>query len=149
MREIRVVGEDGDLLDAADVRRPVGIEITFTLLRDDVPVFPKIKVLDREGNTAFNALDTSDFWEDASVGDYVSTVWIPGNFLNEGLYGVEVALCSLGMIGSQKLVHQANAPDTVAFHVHDPGEGDSAKGRFGGNIRGAVRPLLEWSSRPR
>ena len=49
LREVRVIGQDGDLLDAADVRRPVGIEISFTLLRDDVPVFPKIKVRDREG----------------------------------------------------------------------------------------------------
>jgi lipopolysaccharide transport system ATP-binding protein len=149
LREVRVVDETGDLLDAADVRRPVGIEISFTLLRDEVPVFPKIKVVDREGTTAFNAMDTSGYWEGVPPGDYVSTVWIPGNFLNEGLYSVEVALCSIGMIGSTKLVHQAQVPDTVAFHVHDPGEGDSAKGRFGGSIRGAVRPLLDWSSRPR
>jgi lipopolysaccharide transport system ATP-binding protein len=149
LREVRVVDEHGDLLDAADVRRPVGIEISFTLLRDDVPVFPKIKVVDREGTTAFNALDTSDYWQGVPTGDYLSTVWIPGNFLNEGLYSVEVALCSIGMVGSTKLVHQVQVPDTVAFHVHDPGEGDSAKGRFGGSIRGAVRPLLDWSSRPK
>jgi len=146
LRELRVVDEDGNLADAVDIRRPVGIEIGFTLLRDDVPVFPKIKLVDREGETAFNALDTSDFWDGAPAGDYTSTVWIPGNFLNEGLYTLDVALCTLGVGGAQKLVHQANAADALAFHVHDVGDGDSSKGRFTGHLRGAVRPLLEWTN---
>ncbi len=147
LRAVRVVGEDGELVDSADVRRPVGIEITFELLRDDVPVFPKIKVVDREGDTAFNAMDTSDGWEHAGVGRYVSTVWIPGNLLNEGLYAVDVSLCTIGAVGSQKLVHQAAVPDAVSFHVHDPAEGDSSKGRFAGHLKGAVRPLLDWQTK--
>ena len=147
-RGIRVVDEDGQLADAVDVRRAVGVEIAFTLLRDDVPVFPKIKVVDGKGDTAFNAMDTSDTWNDASRGDYVTTAWIPGNFLNEGLYSVEVSLCAIGATGSPKLVHHGVVPDAVSFHVHDPGEGDSSKGRFTGQLRGAVRPRLDWSSHP-
>jgi homopolymeric O-antigen transport system ATP-binding protein len=146
LREVRIVSEDGELTEAVDVRRPVGVEVRFTLLRDDVAVFPKIKVIDREGDTAFNAMDTGSAWHDPVAGDYVSTAWVPGNLLNEGLYTVEVAVCSLGMVGSQKLVHQATAPDSVSFHVSDPGEGDSSKGDFAGNLRGAVRPLLEWTT---
>ena len=146
LREVRVVDEDGHLLDAADIRRPVGIEIGFTILRDDVPIFPKIKVVDHKGDTAFNAMDTSAEWDNAPVGDYTSTAWIPGNFLNEGLYSVEVALCTLGAGGSQKLVHHGIAPEAVSFHVHDPALGDSSKGRFAGQLRGAVRPQLNWST---
>ena len=76
----------------------------------------------------------------------MTTAWIPGNFLNEGLYTIEPAISSLGALGSNKLVHQARAPEAVAFHVHDPGEGDTSKGHFAGQFRGAVRPLLEWTS---
>jgi lipopolysaccharide transport system ATP-binding protein len=147
LREIKVVGEDGSMVDSVDVRRPVGIEIAFTLLRDDVPVFPKIKLVDREGDVAFNAMDTSADWEHAAPGDYTTTAWIPGNFLNEGMYSVEVALCTLGAVTATKLNQQATAPDAVSFHVHDPSEGDSSKGRFSGQLRGAVRPRLDWSSR--
>ena len=39
------------------------------------------------------------------------------------------------------------ANDAVSFHVQDPGEGDSAKGRFTGQLQGVVRPLLEWTTR--
>ena len=52
---LRVVDEDGETSSAVDVRRPVGIEIGFTVLRDGEPVLPKIKVRDRQGDVAFNA----------------------------------------------------------------------------------------------
>ena len=92
-------------------------------------------------------MDTSAEWEHASKGDYTTTAWIPANFLNEGLYSVEASLCTLGAVGTTKLVHHGVAPDAVSFHVHDPALGDSSKGHFGGQLRGAVRPLLDWSTR--
>jgi lipopolysaccharide transport system ATP-binding protein len=150
LREVRVIDERGQVVDSVDIRQPVGIEITFTILRDDVAVFPKIKVTDREGNNAFNTVDTSPRWKEPQpTGDYVSTAWIPGNLLNEGLYSVEPGISSLGLVGSNKLVHQARVPEAVAFHVYDPGEGDTSKGGFAGQFRGAVRPLLEWTSEHR
>ena len=80
------------------------------------------------------------------AGDYTSTAWIPGNYLNEGLYTVEVAVASLGKAGLHKLVHHAAMRDAVSFHVYDPGEGDSSRGRYSGHLRGPVRPLLEWTT---
>jgi lipopolysaccharide transport system ATP-binding protein len=151
LRAVRVVDEDGELVDSADVRRPVGIEITFTVLRDDVALFPKIKAFDREGDTAFNALDTADAWDEPpAVGDYTSTAWIPGNYLNEGLYTVDVGVVSLGRkAGMHKLRHHTAMREAVSFHVYDPGEGDSSKGRYPGHLRGPVRPMLEWTTERR
>jgi lipopolysaccharide transport system ATP-binding protein len=148
LRFARVVQEDGSLAGAVDVRKPVGIEIGFTVLRGGgIPVFPKIKVLDRQGEIAFNAMDTSQRWsEPAEPGEYVSTAWIPGNLLNEGLNSVDVAVCSLG---AMKLHHHAGEREAVSFHVQDPGEGDSARGLFIGQWRGVVRPLLEWTTEER
>jgi len=141
LRAVRVVGQDGRLLDAVDVRHPVGIEITFDVLRDEA-VFPKIKVVDGQGEVAFNALDTRERWnEPSSPGEYVSTAWIPGNLLSEGLYTVTPSVCS---IGGPKLIPHANVGEAVSFHVQDPIEGDSARGRYTGALRGVVRPLLEW-----
>jgi lipopolysaccharide transport system ATP-binding protein len=150
LREARVVDEHGKLAHALDIRSPVGIEFTFTVLRDDLPLFPKIKLLDREGEVAFNALDTNSVWaEPPAIGDHVATAWIPGNFLNEGLYTIDVEVCALGAVGMAKLVRKAGAKEALSFHVHDPGEGDSSKGPFPGHMRGAVRPLLEWTSERR
>jgi lipopolysaccharide transport system ATP-binding protein len=143
LRRVRVVDESGSRTDAVDVRRPVGIEIELTVLRDAAPIFPKIKLFDGKGDVAFNALDTSARWREPSPpGDYVATAWIPGNLLNEGLLSVHVDICSMGLA---RLSHHATSRDMISFHVHDPGEGGSARGQFSGQLQGVVRPLLEWT----
>jgi lipopolysaccharide transport system ATP-binding protein len=143
LRSVRVVDEAGDTVDAVDVRRAVGIEIGFTVLRHGDPVLPKLKVRDRQGNVAFNAMDVGGRWDEpAAPGEYVATAWIPGNLLNEGLTSVDAGIVSLG---APKLHPHAGRNDVVSFHVQDPGEGDSARGRFTGQWQGVVRPLLEWT----
>jgi len=144
LRSVRIVQEEVETA-AVDVRRPVAIEIGFRVLHEDKrSVFPKIKVIDQRGAVAFNAMDTSPRWhEPAAPGDYLATAWIPGNYLNEGLVTVQVAICSFGI---EKFNHHAGIADAVAFHVQDPGEGDSARGLYGGQFQGVVRPLLEWTT---
>jgi lipopolysaccharide transport system ATP-binding protein len=130
-----------------DVRRPVGIEIVFRVLRAGKPLFPKIKAIDREGAIAFNAMDTDPRWhEPTAPGDYAATAWIPGNLLNEGPVIIEAAICSIDF---PKLEHHAAAYEAISFEVLDPGEGDSARGTFSGQWRGVVRPLLEWTREAR
>ena len=120
------------------MRRPIGIEIGFKVLRAGKPLFPKIKVLDEEGAVAFNAMDTDERWlEPTPPGEYVSTAWIPGNLLNEGSAVIEAAICSLDF---PKLEHHAAVYEAISVEVLDPGEGDSARGRFSGQWRGVVRP---------
>jgi len=143
LRSVRIVDTEGETVDYVDVRRPVGIELGFTVLeRGGPPVVPKIKVT-TAGRVAFNAMDTDPRWHRVSPpGDYVATAWIPGNLLNEGLVGVDAAICS---IDSPKLHHHVSVHEAVSFHVQDPAQGDSSRGVFTGQWRGVVRPLLEWT----
>ena len=145
LRSVRIVDEDGDSVDYVDVRRPVGIELAFTVLHGGgPPVVPKLKVT-TAGRVAFNAMDIDSRWHDsAPPGDYVATAWIPGNLMNEGLISVDAAVCS---IDSPKLHHHVSVHEAVSFHVQDPTEGDSSRGTFTGQWRGVVRPLLDWTVR--
>jgi lipopolysaccharide transport system ATP-binding protein len=144
-RSVRVVDQEGNTVDAVDVRQPVGVEIRFTVHQPDV-LFPRIKITDGRGEIAFNALDTDARWRSPTEpGDYTATAWIPANLLNEGLMSVDAGVASYGVA---KLVNHFNLPNVLSFHVHDPGLGDSAKGLLGGHLRGVVRPLLEWSCEP-
>ncbi len=146
LRSVRIVDEDGATSDYGDVRRPVGIELGFRILRDGPPVVPKVKLV-AGGKIVFNAMDVDSRWHDPSApGDYVATAWIPGNLLNEGLISVDAAVCS---IDSPKLHHHASVHEAVSFHMQDPGEGDSSRGTFTGQWRGVVRPLLEWTREER
>jgi lipopolysaccharide transport system ATP-binding protein len=145
LRSVRIVDEDGMTTDYIDVRRSVGIEIGFTVLKDGGPaVVPKLKVT-TGGRVAFNAMDIDARWHRPSpAGAYLATAWIPGNLLNEGLVGVDAAVCS---IDSPKLHHHVSVHEAVSFHVQDPAEGDSSRGSFTGQWRGVIRPLLEWTVR--
>jgi lipopolysaccharide transport system ATP-binding protein len=141
---VRAIDEDGNTIDTIDVRRTVGIEIRYRVLREGLPVFAKIKVHDRQGDIAFNAMDIEPHWQESSIpGVYSSTAWIPPNLLNEGTASVDVAVCTLW---TPKLLPRASWYDAVSFYVVDPGDGDSARGRFTGQLRGVVRPLLEWTT---
>jgi lipopolysaccharide transport system ATP-binding protein len=142
LRGARVIDEAGRTVEAVDVRNRVGIEIRFSVLEPST-LFPKIKLVNDQADVAFNAMDTDRRWLGTTPpGDYVSTAWIPGNLLNEGLMTVDVAVASLG---APKLVNHINAPGLLTFHVRDPGLGDSAKGLYTGQFRGVVRPLLDWA----
>jgi lipopolysaccharide transport system ATP-binding protein len=142
LRSLRIVREDGSTADFVDVREPVGVEVAFEVLRSGVPIFPKIK-LNAGGQVAFNAMDVDPRWrEPTPPGEYVTTAWIPGNFLNEGLMYAYADICS---IDAPKLHHHLTGYQAVSFHVQDPAEGDSARGQFTGQWKGVVRPLLAWT----
>jgi lipopolysaccharide transport system ATP-binding protein len=140
---VRAIDESGDLIETVDVRDAVGIEIRYRVLRSGPPLFGKIRVHDRRSDIAFNAMDTQSHVEESSEpGVYTSTAWIPGNLLNEGKTTVDVAICTLR---APKLHQRAARYEAVLFTVFDPGDGDSARGRFTGQLSGVVRPRLEWS----
>ena len=143
----RVVDSSGETTYGADVREPIGIELRFSVLRETGPLFPKIKLGNERGEVVFNALDTDARWRAApDLGTYTCTAWIPQNLLNEGVIGVDVTVASLEAGGAGKLTNHVNVPTLVRFHVRDPGLGDSAKGLFTGQLRGGVRPLLDWTT---
>jgi lipopolysaccharide transport system ATP-binding protein len=148
LASVRVVDEDGSTITVADVRRPVGIEIGFRVLKETRwPIVPKVKLYDQHGATAFNAIDVSTRWNDPpEPGEYAATAWIPANLLNEGRMTVDADIVT---IASPKLIPHASARLAVSFHVYDPVEGDSARGRFTGQWKGVVRPLLEWTTEER
>ena len=142
LRSVRVTRADGETADFVDVREPVGIELAFVVLRDGPPILPKIK-LTSGGAIVFNAMDVDSRWRDPTPpGEYVTTAWVPGNLLNEGLVTVDAAVCS---IDSPKLHHHVSVHEAASFHVQDPLEGDSSRGTFTGQWRGVIRPLLDWT----
>ena len=144
LRAIRVVDERGATAESIDVRRAVGIEIGFDVLRREQPLVPGIVLVNEQGGPVFSAMDTDPRWREAcEPGSYRSTAWIPGNLLNEGTMVVTVALGTYASGG--RTVRQAAANEAVAFQVIDPGEGGTARGDYAGTWTAPVRPLLQWT----
>jgi lipopolysaccharide transport system ATP-binding protein len=143
LRAVRVRAEDGKVTESVDIRRPVRVEMEYEVLRSDYVLLPHYHFYDEEGVCIFVSLDLDPAWRrrPRPAGRYVSTVLIPGNFLAEGTIFVEPWINALDPILVQFCVH-----DAVAFQVIDTTQRDSARGDFGGEIPGLVRPLLKWET---
>lgn len=145
LRAVRVVSGDAENREAVDIRRPVGIEIEYDIVRPGHGFSPYCVFSTSEGVTAFATTDCLDReWRrrPRPEGYYVSTTWVPGNFLSEGTFYV-----SVGGITLSPVIHQFEQRDVVAFQVVDTLDGDSARGDWTGSMSGIVRPLLEWRTR--
>ena len=143
LRAVRVRTEDGRISDAIDIRRPVGIEMEFEVLERGHVLVPNLHFFNEGGVYVFVAGDHDPTWHrrPRPEGHYVSTAWIPGNFLAEGTLIVGAAISTMNPV----TVH-VDERDVVAFQVIDSMDGNSARGDYAGPMPGVVRPLLEWAT---
>jgi lipopolysaccharide transport system ATP-binding protein len=102
---------------------------------------PGFLLHNEDGVRAIEAVDLDPEWRrrPRPAGRYVSTGWIPGNLLSEGMFFVSCDLVTL-----EPVMKQFDERDAVAFHVVDSFDGDSARGDWGGRMNSVVRPLLRW-----
>jgi homopolymeric O-antigen transport system ATP-binding protein len=141
---VRVTGEDGRVTGSVDIRRRVGIEIEYDVLRRGFVLMPSIHVHNEDGVHVFSAVDCDPLWRHRTreSGRYISTAWIPGNLLAEGTMYIDVALETL-----TPMTHQFRERSVLAFQVVDSFDGDSARGDYPGPFGGVVRPALTWQTR--
>ena len=126
-----------------DIRKPVGLEMEYEVLKAGYKLMPSIVLHNEEGVRLFDSIEQDPAWRGRvrPSGRYRTTAWIPGNFLAEGTMFLSVYL---GTIDPK--ISQFYERHVVAFQVIDSCEGDSARGDFAGELKGAVRPLLNWST---
>jgi len=140
---VRVRTEDVRIADAVDIRRPVALDMEYQVLQPGYILMVYCQITNEEDIIAFTTVDNDPTWRrrPRPMGRYVSTVWIPGNFLSEGTMFVGAAMRTL-----DPEVRRFHEHDAVAFQVIDSIEGDSARVDHGGRIGGVVRPLLKWET---
>ncbi len=143
LRAVRARTRDGRITDAIDIREPVALEMEYEVLKGGCRLIPHFSVHNEEGLQLFSAVDTDPAWRGRArpAGRYVSTGWIPGNYLSEGTLIIGAAANTL----NPNMMH-FYARDAVAFHVIDSFDGDAARGEFASILDGVVRPLLDWET---
>jgi lipopolysaccharide transport system ATP-binding protein len=142
LRSIAARNEKGEAVDRFDIRSPAAITIEWDVLVSGHVLIPTLSFANEEGITVFVAHDMSE-WRRVKrdAGRYVTRVIVPGNFLAEGTLIVSVSISTI----ETARVHVAEA-DAIAFDVIDSFAGDSARGDYGGDMPGVVRPLLAWTN---
>ena len=143
LRAVRIRTEDGQCTEKIDIRKPVGLEMEYVVLKPGYKLRAAVGLTNEEGVHIFDALEHDSDWRGRirSPGRYRSTAWIPGNFLAEGTMFVSVGLGTVEPSFSELIERQA-----VAFQVIDSADGNSARGDYAGPISGVVRPMLKWNT---
>lgn len=143
--KVRVRSVEGTTKESTDIQSSVGIEISYDVLQSGHALIPKVDVVNEEGIHLFASHDVSDEWrrKPKDGGRYISTIWIPGNFLSEGNFLVHASVVS----HKPETATHVYEPKAVAFQVVDNRDPDSARGDYVGPISGVVRPLLKWDTR--
>jgi lipopolysaccharide transport system ATP-binding protein len=116
----------------------------FDVLKPGHVLVPNFHFVNEEGVYLFVAGDHDPEWQrrPRPRGRFISTAWIPGNFLSEGTLVVGAAISTMDPV----TVH-FHERDAVAFNVADSLDGDSARGDYAGPVPGVVRPLLKWTTK--
>lgn len=143
LRAVRAHTAEGQVANAFDIRQPIGIEVVFEVLQPGIVLTPNLHLFDEAGVNVFISHDVDPAWRGRPrpCGRYVSTAWIPGNFLAEGTFLVGAAITTL--ISQNIRLYEK---DAIAFQVIDSTDGDSARGDYAGPLPGVVRPLLNWQT---
>ena len=143
LRSLRVIDSHGAVSEGVDIRNPVGLEMEYDVLGGGSILMPYFRLTNEEGIIIFSTIDqeTCSHSEPRAPGRYVSTAWIPGNLLSEGMIYVLAAMRTMYRKYRPFLV-----ADAVAFNVIDSMEGGSSRGEWVGRLTGAVRPKLDWTT---
>ncbi|MCI0552178.1 MAG: ABC transporter ATP-binding protein, partial [Anaerolineae bacterium] len=96
LRNVRVCEANQESAENFDIRESIGIEIIYDVLKSGEVLVPNYHFFNEEGVCAFVVHDWDGEWrtKPRPQGRYISTAWVPGNFLAEGTFLVGVAISS-------------------------------------------------------
>jgi lipopolysaccharide transport system ATP-binding protein len=145
LESVRMINEKGETCGTFDIRKKIGVEITYDVLQSGQILLPNYQVYNQSRIHLFTIQDVASDWSKRAKekGRYTSTAWIPGNLMAEGSFIVNVAIVTYLPIMN---VH-FNAQEVVSFDIFDPMTGDTARGDFVGKMDGVMRPLVNWETR--
>jgi lipopolysaccharide transport system ATP-binding protein len=138
---VRARDRAGVVQESFDIRQPIAIDIEYKVSGPGMRFTPAFDVINESGVVLFLSLENPE-WQDVArpVGTHVTTCWIPGNFLAEGTFSIDVAFWGFSTPPTG-LIEENGA---ITITVHDPLEGGSVRGYATQSHPGVVRPLLRW-----
>ncbi len=140
---MRVKTEEGRDTETADVCQTIGIEMEYEVLKPRDVLIMYFHVVNEEGIKVFMTVQTDSIPQAGPFkpGRYVSTAWIPGNFLGEGTLYISPTIRS----------HISGTPhvrerDVVAIQVVSSFDSYPLTSEFLPYRSGVVWPLLKWET---
>lgn len=136
LRWARLVDGTGQPINSAERSQRIGIQMHYDVLSNGYLPVPNIHLY-ANGQQIFVSMAPNI--GAASIGSYLATMWIPENFLNEGVYTVGIAASTMNPIRAHFHVQ-----DGIIFNVIDDVNNVDRAG-YVRSIPGLIRPRLQWS----
>lgn len=137
---IQLIDSDKNRISSFYVDQKVGIEIAFIVREKGTRPVPNVHIKDNRGTHVFTAVNSVSHHHFSEPGDYKCTVWIPTNFMNNGIFTVGVAISTLDPVE----VHVADY-NAIVFETIDKLDTPNRNG-YTGKIKGMIRPTLDWDN---
>jgi lipopolysaccharide transport system ATP-binding protein len=141
---VRLVGEDGMPRSSMAVDETLGVEVTFEVLRAGKNIQPALHFKNSSDQYLFVVSYTDPRWMrmPPTIGRHVATAWVPRHLLNVGITHVTVVLNTPDPFQTHCAVDRA-----VSFNVYERFDvEDAARGLYGRDFPGAVRPRFDWDT---
>ena len=140
LRGAECISENSDAAGVFDIRKPVLVKMTYEVLQDDIYYTHGFNLYKDEVHV-LSSHDTEFSKQKikSKKGIYEVTLQLPANFLSEGFHTIGLAIMSYNPFVVH--FHEQHALD---FIIADTMDGDSARGEYGGNYPGVIRPMLAW-----
>jgi lipopolysaccharide transport system ATP-binding protein len=144
LRAVRVLSR-GEVSGDVGIDKPIDLEVEYWNQSPGARLSVSLHLLDRMGTTVLSTANfpsatiSPDEWFGRPYprGLYRSVCTIPANFLNEGLYRVNVVILN------EVTRREVFLREAVEFHVQDTG---AMRGEYYGTWSGMVRPKLAWKT---
>ncbi|MGI8952807.1 MAG: ABC transporter ATP-binding protein [Chitinophagaceae bacterium] len=143
LEEVSVKNTEGNICDNFLATERIEINFVYKILKDDFNYTHGFNLY-KNGIHILSSHDikNSRIKNSGNMGIYSASVFIPSNFLTEGLHTISVAIMSY----NPYIVH-FHEMEAVSFIVTDSlNDETSARGGYGGNFPGIIRPILEWKN---
>jgi lipopolysaccharide transport system ATP-binding protein len=144
LKRVRLLDRRGKPRSSFEIREPVEIEVEYWAFDPGYPFLPIIMVHNENGICVLESAANHDpayLGKKRQKGIYRSVCRISGNFLNEGMYTVDVMVRVL--VPRKYFIRESNL---LSFRIQDSGSGLSVKGDYTKVWSGIVAPILPWET---
>jgi lipopolysaccharide transport system ATP-binding protein len=143
LRALRVVDASGAALSSVRRSQAIGLQLSYDVLEPHAVLSPFFTLVSDAGVELFSTSDPDpgSIKVPRQIGRYVSTAWIPANFLSDGCHYVGIAMRSM-----QKQYRPFVERDSISFTVVDDSEHVLGASWWEGRLSGVIRPELNWTT---
>jgi lipopolysaccharide transport system ATP-binding protein len=139
LREAQVINENFQSKLNFRIDEKVGINFKFEVLKETNDLISGFNLYNQLDVHILSSHDTLNTGKIFTPGIYSVTVWLPQNFLTEGVH-----YCGVAAMSYKPFTVHFHDVAKIGFNISDMQSGETVRGNYTGTFPGVIRPKLIW-----